>query len=163
MAMSKRCLRISKSGLRAISKNCRKVSFLRLDQIEPQDDYERLYNENKVIELIPLSVDCIYQQNPSEEMFADAQLKAQGDAIITGMSYQLEQIGIIGSETDDYLHIPTTVMACHVEVDSLRYKVMQCTMTSFLEGYPLMYAMSLELDVTDNEVKESMSLYGSEI
>lgn len=163
MSMSKRCKRISNYGRRAIKKHCREVSFRCLTEAKPTDDYERLYGEYKVIESVAMTLHCIYQQNPTEKMYEDAQLKAQGDAIIMGMSFELEELGIIGTETDDYIKIPTVVAACHVKIDSLRYTIAEVTMTSFLEGYPLMYSMSLKLDETPNEVAESMSLYGSSV
>lgn len=160
MAMSKRCTRISNSGLRAIRKHCRQVDFYTLDALEPKDDYERLYNENKVIENVKMTLSCIYQQNPAEKAFLDAQLNPQGDAIIMGMTRELEDLGVIGSETEDYVRIPEVMLGCHVRVDGLRYRIIQCVITSYLEGYPLMYSISLNYDETDNEVKDTVTLYG---
>lgn len=159
MPMSKRCVRVSKSGLRAITKNCRTVSFHTLEPLEPKSEYDRLYNENQVIENVLVKLNCIYHQNPSEDMFKDCQLNPQGDAIIIGMTYELEQQELIGTETDDYIHIPDKLLACHVKVDTLQYKVNQITLTSFLEGYPLTYSMSLSLDDTNNITKDKVTLY----
>lgn len=163
MPMSKKCKRISNSGLRAIRKYCRSVDFLTLDALEPKDEYDRLYNENQVIENVKMTLSCIYQQNPAEKAFLDASLNPQGNAIIIGMTRELEDLGVIGTETSDYIRIPDTMLGCHVRVDGLRYRIIQCVMTSYLEGYPLMYSISLGFDETDNEVKDTVTLYGSRV
>lgn len=162
MPMSKRCLRISKSGKRAISKNCRTIGFYTLEPLNPKDDYERLYSENKVVENLVVTLNCIYQMNPSEKMFLDSQLNPQGDALIIGMTHELEENELIGSETDDYLHIPDKLSGCHVRVDNLKYFIKQITLTSFLEGYPLTYSMSLSFDDREGIVADTAVLYGNE-
>lgn len=159
MAMSKRCLRISKSGKRAIAKNCRTSNFYTLEALPPQSEYERLYQDNQVIENVVVVLNTIYMQNPSEKVFMDNQLNPQGDALIIGMTRELEEQGLIGSETDDYLHIPDKLLACHVKVDNLKYVINQISLTSMLEGYPLTYSMSLSFEDRESIVKDTVTPY----
>lgn len=143
--MSERCKRISKKGIAAMTKHGRIVKFCSLTTQPAKDEYQRLYNENETTENELMTLNCLYTQKPSEKVFKDNELNPQGDAVVSLMTYQLEQLNIIGETLDDYNRVAQMILGCRVVVDTLRYTVIQCVTTSVLEGYPLQLAMSLNL------------------
>lgn len=135
--VTKRCVTISQSFIRAMQKHGVALSLLPLVDNPPQNDYEALYGQQEVKYGAEVPLFGTLQVNPPEQFYKDMHLETKGDAVLILMSYSLQTSNLIGDTLLDYQSIPKKLLGNHVRIGTDYYRVDECKQESIYQGFPL--------------------------